>query len=1144
MDPHHGAAEPTGGLCGHPKNTLLGKEEETLEASALSRSLRGISTDQCGKRRPRPTGTIRGSTADQGAVAGQAAFYVELTRARDNAVLLTDDRIGLVEALETATGEELSALEAIGHQFQDPAPEITVLAKEEIPPEALNDAQAWREEVRATCERHLDRRLAEREALLDRARSLSMEGNPALVGVDGHDAWREQTLATIETWRDETEEEPGTGAAKADLLERLVAFDDSRAEFNRDRQRHAQTARAAGEDFALHPGIDDLVARGRTLVETAPRAQDVPWDLPSFLDLVTGTRRDHDEELARAEAEVLVRFERTVRDLDDVKDARRALRDLAKGEPLHAVAGYAAWREQADAAIDALQRAAVQDGERERLGLADTLRLDEAFRHDDEVASLMADWAIFEKEARARGVEAVDLAASDPLLTRTRHLAGNPPEGETAPQALTGILARHQARAEERDRAAATITRSLDGYRACHQDTADPLSAIGEWRGTTKEAIGTWRAMTEPDGRDPALAATAAVLEDLIAFEGRVHDVAARLRNARGDDGTGNPFIGKGGDALAADLRELQADLPGRGMMLSSLQQASQELEDHERALARKEERQRAAAAVARAFDDHAARHGRHCDRPSAQARSIRAWCDEARQTLDAWRAVTAANEQEPALSKDAAALVDLVAFEERALDLHARLHDARRAGGAARPFLAEGGDTLAADLRSLEARLPRHGDLLSSLREASQALDRHEARIAERENAAARIDRALDEYRACHAPSQDTAEQLSGLRLWRHETQEVVDAWRSMAETGENDPGLSQTAKVLEDLIAFEDRARDLFMRWSIARIAGGTTSPFRGADGDALAAELRALEAGRPRHAILLQGLRPAFESLAEHERAVARTRELLERVSEIDEARRSLLEREGRKSRPLNRRFNKAWRRWHDAAEAVVADIDAADGALIARVDEQGMAARVRAEFAASDRLDGLPGWLLLRLHDNAVNAGTAMHPAMTDDYAGIIAGMGRFDDSLPRKDSRRRVLVGEINRYHAIQETRLNVAKLLGDLQAHNAEAASLDEAAGTEELPLQQSMAWAEWHTLSHRLEDEARAVLNGGGDHRLVLHDGQGTRRAFEEAMARFEETRTARGEPDNTARLERLRQEAEERRRSWSRKRGGGLSM
>ena len=43
---------------------------------------------------------------DRGAPADQAMFYVELTRARDNVVLLTDDR----EALETAPAEELSAL--------------------------------------------------------------------------------------------------------------------------------------------------------------------------------------------------------------------------------------------------------------------------------------------------------------------------------------------------------------------------------------------------------------------------------------------------------------------------------------------------------------------------------------------------------------------------------------------------------------------------------------------------------------------------------------------------------------------------------------------------------------------------------------------------------------------------------------------------------------------------------------------------------------------------------------------------------------------------------------------------------------------------------------------------------------------------
>ena len=61
---------------------------------------------------------------DSGAPADQAMFYVELTRARDNVVLLTDDREALIEALETSPAEELSALRAIGEQFE--APEETV----------------------------------------------------------------------------------------------------------------------------------------------------------------------------------------------------------------------------------------------------------------------------------------------------------------------------------------------------------------------------------------------------------------------------------------------------------------------------------------------------------------------------------------------------------------------------------------------------------------------------------------------------------------------------------------------------------------------------------------------------------------------------------------------------------------------------------------------------------------------------------------------------------------------------------------------------------------------------------------------------------------------------------------------------------
>ena len=68
-----------------------------------------------------------------GAVADQAAFYVELTRARDRVVLLTDDREALIEALETARGEGLSALKAIGEQY---AIEPEVQAKTTIPEKA------------------------------------------------------------------------------------------------------------------------------------------------------------------------------------------------------------------------------------------------------------------------------------------------------------------------------------------------------------------------------------------------------------------------------------------------------------------------------------------------------------------------------------------------------------------------------------------------------------------------------------------------------------------------------------------------------------------------------------------------------------------------------------------------------------------------------------------------------------------------------------------------------------------------------------------------------------------------------------------------------------------------------------------------
>ena len=67
-------------------------------------------------------------------------------------------------------------------------------------------------------------------------------------------------------------------------------------------------------------------------------------------------------------------------------------------------------------------------------------------------------------------------------------------------------------------------------------------------------------------------------------------------------------------------------------------------------------------------------------------------------------------------------------------------------------------------------------------------------------------------------------------------------------------------------------------------------------------------------------------------------------------------------------------------------------------------------------------------------------------MTEDYAGIMWEMYRLEQSLKEKDPRRPVLRGEIDRHNDIHETRHKVASLLGELQSHNDEVVSLDEAA--------------------------------------------------------------------------------------------------
>ena len=49
----------------------------------------------------------------------QKSFYVEISRARDRAELVTDDAAGLKAQLQAATGERIAALEAIGEAARE-----------------------------------------------------------------------------------------------------------------------------------------------------------------------------------------------------------------------------------------------------------------------------------------------------------------------------------------------------------------------------------------------------------------------------------------------------------------------------------------------------------------------------------------------------------------------------------------------------------------------------------------------------------------------------------------------------------------------------------------------------------------------------------------------------------------------------------------------------------------------------------------------------------------------------------------------------------------------------------------------------------------------------------------------------------------
>ena len=198
------------------------------------------------------------------APADQAMFYVELTRARDNVVLLADDREALIEALETSPAEQMSALKAIGEQFET---SVSVSPETGRPTPSAEKATVLDEatrENRNAAERFLERALSAAAASIrqrEEHATIAASSGTHVTQDSGYGEWRSGAVRALdgcrrilddpETYGRHLVRRPGTG----DEIRRLSARIEStlasdKAEIER-RQQELEASKAKERDIDM-----------------------------------------------------------------------------------------------------------------------------------------------------------------------------------------------------------------------------------------------------------------------------------------------------------------------------------------------------------------------------------------------------------------------------------------------------------------------------------------------------------------------------------------------------------------------------------------------------------------------------------------------------------------------------------------------------------------------------------------------------------------------------------------------------------------------------------------------------------------------------------------------------------------------------
>ena len=436
-----------------------------------------------------------------GALTDQATFYVELTRARDRAVVLTDNREDLMAALEESTGEQVSALEAVG---EDPA--VRVTEREELWPQL----SAWRAHVaraeeagllpldmeghgevlarlgRLAARRNLPcpppaavaRILEEQEAEAARrsevetwlgesskgeaARgTLAREADAAsvpLTDMPGWGAWRDAAerraeagcrLLEGEEYRPHLDRAGGDRAAierEAGALEAAVALDDDCAGLLDDWQTHGNAAEAA----SVHPfhagGYEALVAR---LEEIAGRGELPPGTSMRFAAML----KEHGVLVRAGEAvgAMLPSYRKA--------DGRRAalLAEAAASDaPITDLRAWKAGREEAGKLMRAGKEFVEWETfrvhlDRDPADRALVERVVAAAKADMLLSDALVKWRTHARQAKDDGISPFDMAGTEEAMALLRALAARDDLPAVLPQDILDLVEEHRREMRARD---------------------------------------------------------------------------------------------------------------------------------------------------------------------------------------------------------------------------------------------------------------------------------------------------------------------------------------------------------------------------------------------------------------------------------------------------------------------------------------------------------------------------------------------------------------------------------------------------------------------------------------------------------------------------------------------------------------------